>query len=70
MLLGCMIIGVTISIGEATAVIQEGGAMKMAAPEVLAVYPHVARGKAAMKAAMTVGYNQILGWVILVQGKS
>lgn len=61
-----MIIGVTISIGEATAVIQEGGAMKMAAPEVLAVYPHVARGKAAM----TVGCNQILGWVILVQGKS
>lgn len=59
-----MIIGVTISIGEAMAVIQEGRAMKTAAQEVLAVYPHVARGKAVM----IVGCNQMLGQVILLQG--
>jgi hypothetical protein len=52
-----------ISIGEAMAVIQEGGAMQTAAQEVLAVYPHVARAKAVM----TVECNQMLGRAILVQ---
>lgn len=60
-----MIIGVTISIGEATAVIQEGDSKQTEVQEALAVYPHVARERAVM----IVACNQMLGWVILVQGK-
>jgi hypothetical protein len=60
-----MIIGVTISIGVATAVIQEGGATKTVAQEALAVYPHVVRERAVM----IVAWIQMLGWVILAQGK-
>jgi hypothetical protein len=60
-----MIIWVTILIGEATAAIQEGGATQTVVQEALAVYPHVARGRAVM----TMACNQMQGWVILVQGK-
>jgi hypothetical protein len=60
-----MIIGVTILIGEATAVIREGDATMTVVQGALAVYPHVAREKAVM----IVACNQTLGWVILVQGK-